>query len=215
MWQVYGYLLAFQNRFALHISKVVVAKPHRRCGVARALIQVCCHPLEMLQICLTDFSWNVGALDAHLQSPHDIYDVVSLAGSVQLHKEGQCNLACRPSKHSSACALQFHRLRSGRHFRGLLLSWEACTQIGKAAGAVAIIVAPDIEPLDFEAKAGKRLPAGSSTCEAGKSYPCMSLPNFASGIAQDFTELLLERQPPCACMPCLETRIRGLAAVGK
>lgn len=145
MWQVYGYLLAFQNRFALHISKVVVAKPHRRCGVARALIQVCCHPLEMLQICLTDFSWNVGALDVHLQSPHDIYDVVSLAGSVQLHKEGQCNLACRPSKHSSACALQFHRLRSGRHFRGLLLSWEACTQVGKAAGAVAITVGPDIE----------------------------------------------------------------------
>ena len=53
MWQVCGYLLAFQNKLALHISKVVVAKPHRRRGIAKALIQVCCQPLQMLQICLS------------------------------------------------------------------------------------------------------------------------------------------------------------------
>ena len=41
MEQVYGYLLAFQNRLALHISKVVVAKPHRRQGIAKSLIEVC------------------------------------------------------------------------------------------------------------------------------------------------------------------------------
>ncbi len=43
----------------------------------------------------------------------------------------------------------------------------------------------------------------------------MSLPHFASGIAQDFTELRLGSQPPSTCMPCLETRIGDLAAAEK
>ena len=70
-------------------------------------------------------------------------------------------------------------------------------------------------PLDIQAKAGKRLQAGSSTCEAGKSYPCMSLPHFASDVAQDFTQLRLGSQPPSTCTPCLETKIGDLEAAEK
>ena len=84
MWQVYGYLLAFQNRLALHISKVVVAKPHRRRGIAKALIKVCCQPLKMLQICLQVCYGVWVPLTSIMQSLDKICDVVCLlAGSGQ------------------------------------------------------------------------------------------------------------------------------------
>ena len=51
--QVLGYILAFQNKLALHFSRVVVAEPYRRRGIAKQLI-------------LVRFQW---VLDTLLQCP--------------------------------------------------------------------------------------------------------------------------------------------------
>ena len=41
--QVLGYILAFQNKLALHFSRVVVAEAYRRRGIAKQLILVRFH----------------------------------------------------------------------------------------------------------------------------------------------------------------------------
>ena len=49
--QVLGYILAFQNKLALHFSRVVVAETYRRRGIAKQLILVRfqCGCLTLLQ----------------------------------------------------------------------------------------------------------------------------------------------------------------------
>ena len=136
--QVLGYILAFQNRLALHLSRVVVAAPYRRRGIAKQLIlvrlQYGCHTL--LQSFTLPMMWQ-GLLRRGSQSCTSW-----LAGGSQQHEEELCNPACRSSESASTLTVSVPRLSARRRPGGLLQSRPTRSQAAQAPPVRAEVV-PD------------------------------------------------------------------------